>query len=143
MDLTAPTFQVASVTGNMLVLTYDENLDATSTPATSAFAVTAGPSGSLVPVALAASGAVTVSGRTVTLKLANPVSAAHGVKVVYTVPTAPNAAKLQDALGNGGPDGHDGAPVSLQVGVAIAAMSPSGGADIDEYGAPGLPSGLY
>ena len=100
VDTKAPTFQAASVTGNMLVLTYDENLDPTSTPATSAFAVTAGPSGSLVPVALAASGAVTVSGRTVTLKLANPVSAAHGVKVVYTVPTAPNAAKLQDALGN-------------------------------------------
>ena len=100
VDTKAPTFQAASVTGNMLVLTYDENLDPTSTPATSAFAVTAGPSGSLVPVALAASGAVTVSGRTVTLKLANPVSASHGVKVVYTVPTAPNAAKLQDALGN-------------------------------------------
>ena len=100
VDTKAPTFQAASVTGNMLVLTYDENLDATSTPATSAFAVTAGPSGSLVPVALAASGAVTVSGRTVTLKLANPVSASHGVKVVYTVPTASNAAKLQDALGN-------------------------------------------
>ena len=34
------------------------------------------------------------------------------------------------------------APVSLQVGVAITAMIPSGGADIHEYGAPGLPSGL-
>ena len=34
------------------------------------------------------------------------------------------------------------APASLQVGVAIAAMSPSGGTGIDEYGATGLPPGL-
>ena len=34
------------------------------------------------------------------------------------------------------------APGSLQVGVAIASMSPSGGGGIDGYGATGLPSGL-
>ena len=34
------------------------------------------------------------------------------------------------------------APGSLTVGVPIAAMNPSGGADIAEYDAPGLPSGL-
>ena len=34
------------------------------------------------------------------------------------------------------------APASLKVGVAIAAMSPSGGGGIDEYSATGLPSGL-
>ena len=34
------------------------------------------------------------------------------------------------------------APGSLTVGVPIAAMNPSGGAGIDEYAAPGLPSGL-
>ena len=34
------------------------------------------------------------------------------------------------------------APASLQVGVAIAAMSPTGGIGIDEYGATGLPPGL-
>ena len=34
------------------------------------------------------------------------------------------------------------APGSLQVGVAIDAMSPSGGSGIDEYGATGLPPGL-
>ena len=34
------------------------------------------------------------------------------------------------------------APGSLEVGVAIAAVSPSGGSGIDEYGATGLPSGL-
>ena len=34
------------------------------------------------------------------------------------------------------------APTSLKVGEAIAAMSPTGGADIDEYAATGLPSGL-
>ena len=34
------------------------------------------------------------------------------------------------------------APVSLKVGEAITSMSPSGGVDIDEYGATDLPSGL-
>ena len=34
------------------------------------------------------------------------------------------------------------APVALKVGVAINAMNPSGGADISQYGAAGLPSGL-
>ena len=34
------------------------------------------------------------------------------------------------------------APASLKVGVAIAAMSPTGGIGIDEYGATGLPPGL-
>ena len=34
------------------------------------------------------------------------------------------------------------APSSLKVGVAIAAMTPSGGSGIDEYSATGLPSGL-
>ena len=34
------------------------------------------------------------------------------------------------------------APASLKVGVAIAAISPSGGIGIDEYSATGLPSGL-
>ena len=34
------------------------------------------------------------------------------------------------------------APSSLQVGVEITAMSPSGGSDIAEYSAAGLPSGL-
>ena len=33
-------------------------------------------------------------------------------------------------------------PASLQVGAAISPMSPSGGADIDEYGVADLPSGL-
>ena len=34
------------------------------------------------------------------------------------------------------------APVSLRVGAALTEMNPGGGADIDEYDAPGLPSGL-
>ena len=34
------------------------------------------------------------------------------------------------------------APGSLKVGVAIAAMNPSGGSGIDEYSATGLPPGL-
>ncbi len=34
------------------------------------------------------------------------------------------------------------APDALKVGVAITAMNPAGGADVDEYSAPGLPAGL-
>ena len=34
------------------------------------------------------------------------------------------------------------APVALKVGVAINAMNPSGGVDVSQYGAAGLPSGL-
>ena len=79
------------------MLTYDEALGA-ATPAASAFAVMAGPSGSLVTVNLAGSNPVTVSGRTVTLTLATAVAVGHVVQVSYTVPGS--GSKLQDALGN-------------------------------------------
>ena len=61
-------------------------------------------------------------------------------KTGYTAPDAQAFALAVDLTGPTAPTYT--APVSLQVGVAIAAMSPTGGADIDEYGAPGLPSGL-
>ena len=99
VDTKAPAFQTAVVIGNTLTLTYDEDLDGTSTPAGSAYAVKAGPSGSLVDSDLAANNAVTVSGKTVTLKLDNPVGVGDTVTVAYTAPTGANA-KLQDTLGN-------------------------------------------
>ena len=87
----------AAVNGNTLTLTYDEALDAASTPAGTAFAVRAGPSGSLVTVALANTNPVTVSGTTVTLTLASAVAHGETVTVGYT---APSTNKLRDALGN-------------------------------------------
>ena len=55
-----------------------------------------------------------------------PVAVRRSLTVDLTAPTAPGYT----------------APTSLKVGVAINAMDPSGGVDIAEYGATGLPSGL-
>ena len=98
VDTKAPGFQSAAVAGNTLVLTYDEDLDAGSVPDASAYAVEAGPSGSLETAPLADADPVAVSGRTVTLKLASAVAAGATVEVSYTVPQS--GSKLQDALGN-------------------------------------------
>ena len=98
VDTKVPAFRAAAVTGNTLTLTYDENLDGTSTPAADAFWVTAGASGSLETVALADSDPVTLAGRTVTLTLASAVAAGAMVEVSYRVPQS--GSKLQDMLGN-------------------------------------------
>ena len=97
VDGVGPVLATAVVTGNTLVLTYDEALGA-ATPAASAYTVTAGLAGSPATVNLAGSNPVTVSGRTVTLKLATAVAAGATVQVSYTVPQS--GSKLQDALGN-------------------------------------------
>ena len=55
-----------------------------------------------------------------------PAAITRSLAVDLTAPTAPTYS----------------APVSLKVGEAITSMSPSGGVDIAEYGAAGLPSGL-
>ena len=92
VDTKAPTFQAASVTGNMLVLTYDENLDEASTPAASAYTVTSDTSPAVTVTA------VSVSGTMVVLTLSRVVAASETVTVSYTVPGT--GSKLQDALGN-------------------------------------------
>ena len=56
----------------------------------------------------------------------SPSAVARTLAVDLTAPTVPSYT----------------APSSLKVGEAIAAMSPTGGAGIDEYSATGLPSGL-
>ena len=61
-------------------------------------------------------------------------------KTGYTAPNAQTPALAVDLMGPTAPTYT--VPVSLQVGVAIAGMNPTGGVDIHEYGAPGLPSGL-
>ena len=105
VDTKAPGFQSAAVTGNTLVLTYDEDLDAGSVPDASAYAVEAGPSGSLETAPLADADPVAVSGRTVTLKLAATVEAGATVEVSYTAPGS--GSKLQDALGNAAADADE------------------------------------
>ena len=89
-DTTAPTLTTAAVNGASLVLTYDEALDTTSTPARSAYTVTvAGSQRGIVAVA--------IGGSAVTLTLSPPVTDGQAVTVSYTVPpTNP----VQDAAGN-------------------------------------------
>ena len=61
-------------------------------------------------------------------------------KTGYTAPNAQTPTLTVDLMGPVAPT--YAAPSSLRVGVALTEMNPTGGADIDEYGAPGLPSGL-
>ena len=98
LDNTAPAFESAAATGDTLVLTYDEDLDENSVPAASAYAVEAGPDGdSLSAVALAGTDPVSVSERTVTLKLAAAVGVGQTVTVDYTAPTSD---PVRDPAGN-------------------------------------------
>ena len=89
-DVTPPVFQSASVNGSTLTMTYNEALDAASTPAASAFAVT-------VNGAARGVSSVTVTGSTARLTLVSPVVAGNTITVAYTKP-ATNP--LQDAAGN-------------------------------------------
>ena len=97
VDTKGPGLSTAVVAGNALVLTYDEDLDASSVPAGSAYTVKVGPSGSLATVNLAGTNPVTVSGRTVTLTLASAVLTMDTVTASYA---APVANPIRDALGN-------------------------------------------
>ena len=85
-----PTLSTATVDGTALVLTYDEALDGSSTPAASAYSVSvAGGTGT-------APSTVAVSGMTVTLTLATAVTAGQDVTVSYTVP---GSNPVQDQIG--------------------------------------------
>ena len=87
----APTLVTASVNGSSLVLAYDENLDANSVPAASAYSVMVGSPPAAEPSTVA------ISGKTVTLTLATAAVAGDAVTLNYTVPpTNP----VQDAEGN-------------------------------------------
>ena len=91
VDTTAPTLDTATVDGNSLVLTYNEPLDTSSRPATSAYAVSVAGGAGVAPSSVA------VSGMTVTLTLATTVTAGQTVTVTYTVPASN---PVQDEAGN-------------------------------------------
>ena len=89
-DSTGPALSTAEIDGDTLVLTYDEDLDSNSTPASGDFTVTV--AGTTVNVST-----VEISGATVTLTLASAVAYDDAVVIAYTVPaTGP----IQDASGN-------------------------------------------
>ena len=93
VDQAAPQLQSASVDGHTLTLAYDEELDLTSSPPSSAFTVNVnGSSRPLVSVGVGQSG--------VLLSLSTPVAADDTVTVDYTVPTGESEGKLQDPAGN-------------------------------------------
>ena len=83
-----PGLKSASVDGTSLVLTYDQDLDTGSVPAADAYSVT-------VNGTAAEPLSVSVSGRTVTLTLANAVTTADIVTVTYT----PGSNPVQDGSG--------------------------------------------
>ena len=95
-DSTAPVYESAAVDESTLTMTWDENLDTSSVPAKTAFTVKVGGTA----VDLADTGAVAISGRTVTLMLASAVTSTSTVTVSYTKPTGDGAKPLQDAAGN-------------------------------------------
>ena len=90
-DTTAPTLSTATVDGTSLVLTYNEALDTSSEPATSAYSVSVAGGTGVAP------SSVDVSGMTVTLTLGTAVTAGQTVTVTYTVPPSN---PVQDAAGN-------------------------------------------
>ena len=90
LDNTAPALVSAVVGGTMLVLTYDEALDAGSAPAASDYSVS-------VDGAAAAPSAVAVTGSRVELTLGAAPAADAAVTVTYTVP-ATNP--VRDLVGN-------------------------------------------
>ncbi len=88
-DITPPTRGSSVVFGATLEVTYDEPLNASSTPAGTDFAVAV--NGNTRGV-----NAVTITGSTVTLTLASPVIASDSVTLGYT----PGAAPIEDLAGN-------------------------------------------
>ena len=102
-DGTAPQFvgAVLASDGFTLTLTYDEVLDGTSGPGTTDFSVT-------VDEVSAEPSQVSVSGRTVLLRLGTGVQSLQDVTVSYTDPTSGDDANaIQDAGGNDAADLDD------------------------------------
>ncbi len=99
-DTTPPTFvrAVMSTDGGSVVLTYNELLDETNRPATTAFSVTVAGQSSEIS-------SVRVEGRSVALDMTNTVPSGAAVKVTYTDPSANNDANaIQDRAGNDAAD---------------------------------------
>ena len=101
VDAVAPSVASASVNGNALTVTFDEDLAAASL-ANGAFAVKKTPSGGTeAAVGLSTTTGPAISGKTVTLTLASAVMAGDtAIKVSYTMPTSGSANRLADAAGN-------------------------------------------
>ena len=92
-DAAAPELLSATVERARLTLTYNEALDENSAPAASAFAVSVAGSSRSVDQ-------VSIGGSAVVLTLSSAAAQRDAVTVSYTVPTAANTARIEDAAGN-------------------------------------------
>ncbi len=95
-DTPAPMFSGASVNGTTLTVTFDDALDTGSTPAGSAFTVSATRPGGSART-FAGTGTASVAGMSATVTLAEAVAHGETATVSYE---APNASPLRDAAGN-------------------------------------------
>ncbi|NBP46117.1 MAG: hypothetical protein EBU72_13050, partial [Betaproteobacteria bacterium] len=93
VDVTAPIFSVAYVSGSTLGLVFSETLDSSNLPLANKFTVLA--NGTPVTVS-----GVAESGSNVVLTLASAVSSTATVLVSYTDPTGNDANAIQDLAGN-------------------------------------------
>ena len=96
VDTAAPTVSTVTINGDVLTLTYNEALDASSVPTPAAWTLTLG-SGTAPTVN---PGGVTINGATVTLMLSAAVVSADDVALTYTVGANP----LRDLAGNSADD---------------------------------------
>ena len=92
LDTMAPMLQHAEIEEATLTLTYDEALDTSSVPSTSAYTVTVNGAES----GFSDTNPVSVDGNTVTLRLNTAVAATATVTVSYEVPTT---GKVKDTSG--------------------------------------------
>ena len=100
-DTAAPTFSSAAVDGEVLTLTFNEDLDWNIVPAPGAFHVTVTPAGGTTGVRRnVADKGVHIVGSTVELTLASAVANGDTIKVRYTKPTGDGASPLEDRAGN-------------------------------------------
>ena len=90
VETTAPTLTGATVNGNSMVLTYNENLDPSSTPANNAYTIGVSGTGTATVTG------TTISGAGATLALSAAVTRGLMVTVSYT----PGSTPLQDTAGN-------------------------------------------
>ena len=129
-DQVPPLLESATVDEDIVTLTYDETLDETVTPHSTAYTVKVGESTSTVSFVVSS---VVVDEAEVRLHLADPVAMGDTVTVDYTVPTSV-AFRVRDTAGN--------AVVSL-TGQAVTNNTSSGTTmRSDEQDPPGVPEGL-
>ena len=107
VDVTAPVVSTATVDNGVLEITFDEDLDETSTPDQSDFTITV--NGTTAPLA----GMPTVVGRTVRLALATPASSGDNVEAAYPGTALRDTAPQPNQVASFGPIAATGAFIDI------------------------------